>query len=146
MALVPATSPEQIADALRLISGRYALAGSHKRFRVAGALITGTFVCGIFAFAAWQSRWNPALIVFAGLALFAAAYDVLKLQRVIEIGPDFVEYRMPLRFLCWRIQSSELRVIDVDLGQKEDVLRLVTKTSGKRRLPIPTSVGARLRA
>jgi hypothetical protein len=39
-----------------------------------------------------------------------------------------------------------LRVIDVDLGQKEDLLRLVTKTSGKRRLPIPTSIGSRLRA
>jgi hypothetical protein len=94
----------------------------------------------------WQSNWNPVLIVLAVLALFAAAYDVLKLHRVIEIGPGFVEYRVPLRFLCWRIQSRELRVIDVDLGQKEDLLRLVTKTSGKRRLPIPTSIGARLRA
>ena len=144
--MVPATTPEQIDAALRAVSGRYELAGPKKRVRVIGAVVTGTFVCGIFVFGAWQSHWNPVLIVFAALALFAAAYDLLKLQRVVEIGPGFVEYRMPLRFLCWRIPSSELRVIDVDLGQKEDLLRLVTKTSGKRRLPIPTSVGARLRA
>ena len=76
----------------------------------------------------------------------AAAYDLLKLQRVIEIGPGFVEYRVPLRFLCWRVQSIELRAVDVDLGQREDVLRLGTKTNATRRLPIPTAVGARLRA
>ena len=144
--MLPATTPEQIDAVLRIVSGRYALAGPKKRLRVLGALVTGALVSGIFVFAAWNSHWNPALIVFAALALLAAAYDLMKLNRVIEVGPTFVEYRTPLRFLCWRIDSSELRLIDIDLGQKEDMLRLVTKTSGKRRLPIPTSVGARLRA
>lgn len=144
--VLPATTPEQIDAALRAVSGRYELAGPQKRFRVIGALVVGGIVCGIFAFAAWYSDGNPVLIAFAVLAIITSAYDLLKLQRVIEIDPAFVAYRMPLRFLCWSIPSSELRLIDVDLGQKEDLLRLVTRTSGKRRLPIPTSVGARLRA
>lgn len=144
--MVPATTPEQIDTVLRLVSGRYEMAGPRKRYRIAAALATGFLVFGIFMFGAWASHWSPPMVVFGVLALFAAAYDLLKLHRVIEIGPGFVEYRVPLRFLCWRIQSSELRAVDVDLGQTEDALRLVTKTNVKRRLPIPTSVGARLRA
>src|SRR5438034_9520663 len=84
--LIPATTPEQIDAALRAVSGRYELAGPQKRFRVIGASITGATICGIFVLGAWQSRWNPALIVFAVLAFFAAAYDLVKLHRVIEIG------------------------------------------------------------
>jgi hypothetical protein len=146
MAMVPATTPEQIDAVLRLLSGRHELTRREKRFGAILSLSVGTIVCGIFIFGAWLSHWNPFLIACAAVILSAAAYDLLKLHRVIEIGPSSIEHRMPLGFLCWRIQTSELRVIDVELGEKQDVLRLATKTGGKRRLPIPAASGARLRA
>lgn len=147
--MLPASTPEEIDSVLRSISGRYELTRSRRRRQTASLVVINGIVCAIFVFAAWASRDNP-LGVFFGIGVIAAvietAYKVAKLYRVTEISPTLLEDRWPIQFLSWRLEASELRLVDIDVGQRDDYLRLVPKTSRKRRLPIPRSVSARLRA
>jgi len=134
---------------LRTLSGRHALTPKQRRFPLIVLIAVNVIVISIIVGAAVASNeqgFRLFMLFLVLVALIEMAYKVMKLFRVTEIDPAFVASLVPLRFLSWRIEASEIQRIDLELGDKEDTLRLVTKTSGKRRLPIPRAVGSRLRS
>ena len=145
--MLPATTPEQVDAVLRAIGGRYELTPSRRRFPLILLIAGNGIAAAILTGAAWASR-EIGLSIFLGVlvigVLLEVTYKVMKLYRVAEITPTFVEYRFPLRFLSWRMDASEIRRLDIERGQREDVVRLSGKTSRNRRLPIPFAVSARI--
>jgi hypothetical protein len=146
--MLPATTPEQIDAVLRAIGGRYELTPSRRRFPLLLLIAANGIAAAILIGAAWAAR-ESGLAIFLGTIVVAVlietAYKVMKLYRVTEIAPAFVEYRWPLRFLSWRMEASEIRRLDIEHGQREDLVRLSGKTSRNRSLPIPLAVSARIR-
>lgn len=146
--MLPANTPEQIDAVLRAIGGRYELTPSQRRFPLIFLIAVNGIGAAILTGAAWAAR-ESGLSIFLGVLvigiLLETTYKVMKLYRVSEVTPTFVECRWPLRLLSWRMEASELRMLDIEHGQREDLVRLSGKTSRNRSLPIPFAVSARLR-
>ena len=146
--MLPAKTPEEIQAVLRTLSGRYALTKAQRRFPMIMQIVSNGIAAVIFIGAAMAAReevFTVFLVLCACGVLIEMSYKIMKLFRVSEISPVIIEMRMPLRFLSWRIEASDIQLIDVELGQRDDTLRVVTKTSGKRRLAMPKSTASRLR-
>ena len=146
--MLPANTPEQIDAVLRAIGGRYQLTPSQRRFPLIFLIAVNGIGAAILTGAAWASG-ESGLSIFLGAAVIAVlietTYKVMKLYRVTEITPTFVECRWPLRILSWRMEASEIRRLDIEHGQREDLVRLSGKTSRNRSPPIPFAVSARIR-
>jgi hypothetical protein len=147
--MLPAKTPEEIQQVLVALTGRHALTRAQRRLPLMMLIVVNGMGAVIFlgaAVAVREGGFALALLLCAAAVVVEVTYKVAKLFRVTDINRDFIDSRMPLRFFSWRIDASELRLIDIELGQKDDTLLLVTKTSGRRRLAMPRSTNSRLRS
>jgi hypothetical protein len=144
--ILPATTPEQIDAALRAMSSSGEKDRSVLPRVVIALMLLGTV--GFLVVAIHDREWRSGPItafLYAAACLMSAVATTYKINIVTTIDPLYVERRTPLPFLSWRIQASEIRLIDIELEQHNDVIRFETKSGGTRRLEIARGVTQRLR-
>ncbi|HJT16928.1 MAG TPA: hypothetical protein VJ853_06055 [Thermoanaerobaculia bacterium] len=147
--MTPARTPEEITAVLQAIRGQYQMPAGVRRWRCVLAIVRNCVAIAALVVIALAAHEFAATIFFGALivvALLQMTYHIVTLYRVVEIDTRWVELRSPLRFLSWRVETGELQSIDVELGQKDDVLRIIEKSGRKRRLPVPRGISAPLRS